>query len=159
MHLSSASLELLLESWWHSTGLSRVCPHLLSTAVLKQKMPTDQASKLVQDFRRSCPDTGPQGANWAPARRSPSFSRGSTVLKGHAHQAGDDVIETDELRRTVRPFDAHEDYGRLIILMDGDIQRALAGDANFLSDVVTAGWERTTRFCLSYIGHAFCNSL
>jgi hypothetical protein len=81
------------------------------------------------------------------------------VLQGYAQQAGDKVVEPDQFRGAVRTFEPQEDFSGVFIVMDADIEDSLAGDSDFLCDVMTTSGERSTRRGLSYIGHAFCNSL
>ena len=81
------------------------------------------------------------------------------VLQRDAHQAGHHVVKANQFRGTVRTFHARKDFGWVVVVMDGDVEGALAGDFDFLRDVMTAGRKNTTLTGLSYIGHAFCNSL
>jgi hypothetical protein len=83
---------------------------------------------------RSCPKTGPHGANLAPGRSSSTFSSGSAVLQRETHQAGNHVVEADQFRRTVRAFHSKKNFCRLLVVMDADVKRALAGDFDFMCD-------------------------
>lgn len=87
-------------------------------------------------------------------------SQAEAVLEGDAHQARHHVIKPDQLRGTVQTFHAKENFGGVFIVMDADVKSPLPGDLDLLRDVLTASGESTTLVrCVSYIGHACCNSL
>jgi hypothetical protein len=64
------------------------------------------------------------------------------MLQRYAHQAGNNVVEKDQLRGTVGSFDPNEDFSGLRIIMNTDAKGTLAGDFDFLGDVLTTGRER-----------------
>ena len=64
---------------------------------------------------------GPHGANLVPDKRSASFWSRSPVLKGHATQAGNDVVQGDRLASDVGTVDAENDFSRLWIVVDREI--------------------------------------
>ena len=68
----------------------------------------------------------------------------STILQSETHQAGDNVVETDQFRRTVRALQAKKNFTRLLIVMDADVERALSRDFDFLREVMTAVGEGKT---------------
>ncbi|HLZ32579.1 MAG TPA: hypothetical protein VKP13_01085, partial [Nitrospira sp.] len=68
--------------------------------------------------------------------------KGGAILQGKTHQTGNDIVETDQLGRTVDPFQTQEDLGRVLVIMNADIGRALTSDFDFLCDVLTTGRER-----------------
>jgi len=59
---------------------------ILTAAVLDQQVSADKIRQTRADLMRSCPETWPHGSNLAPARKSPTFSSGSTVLQGKTRQ-------------------------------------------------------------------------
>jgi len=61
-----------------------------------------------------------------------------------AGQAGDYVVERDRLSGAVGPFHPKEDLGRGGIVVDGDVERALIGNTDFLSDVIATRGEGET---------------
>jgi len=104
-----------------------------------------RSGKLEHCLRRSCPDTGPHGANWAPARKLPTFSSGGAVLQRETHQAGYHIVEPDQFRRAVWAFDAKENFFGVCVVMDAEIERALPSDLHFLRDVEATSREGPTR--------------
>ena len=86
MHLGHGAHSIWLEIW--------LCAKLTRLQYSTNRCRPIKSGKLEQCLRRSCPDTGPHGANLAPARRSPIFSSGSTMLQGNTHQVGYDVVQT-----------------------------------------------------------------
>jgi hypothetical protein len=69
----------------------------------------------------------------------------SAVLQGETHQAGDDVVEPDQLGGAVGTFQAQEDFSGMFVVMDAEIERPLAGDFDFLCNVVsTVGKDKAS---------------
>ena len=66
----------------------------------------------------------------------------STVLQRETHQAGHDVVEADQFRGTVRPVHTQEQFGRLFMVVDAEVQRVWASDFDFLRDMVASGGEQ-----------------
>jgi len=60
----------------------------------------------------------------------------SAVLQREAHQAGDDVVEADQFGGTVWTLHAEEDFRWMFVVMDAEVERALASDSDFLCDVM-----------------------
>jgi hypothetical protein len=88
------------------------------------------------------------------------FLKRSAALQRKTHQAGDDVIEADQFRGTVRAFDTKKDFCWLCIVMGANVERALAGDPDLLRDVIPAGGKSTARtLSVAYIVHATCKWL
>ena len=67
------------------------------------------------------------------------------VQQGETHQASDDVVETDQIGGAVSSFRTKEDFCRVFVVMNADIERALSGDLDLLCDVISAGGERARR--------------
>jgi hypothetical protein len=59
------------------------------------------------------------------------------VLQGEAYQAIHNVVGADELGGAVRPLQSKQNFRWLFVLMDADVERALAGNADLLRGVVT----------------------
>src|SRR5687768_10084313 len=68
---------------------------------------------------------------------------GATVLQRKTHQTGNHVAEADQFGGTVSAFDAQKGFGRMFVVMDADVERAMTSDFDFLCDVLTTGRERT----------------
>jgi hypothetical protein len=68
----------------------------------------------------------------------------SAVLQRDAHQAGHHVVQTDQFRGTVRTFHAQKDFCWVVVVMDGDVERALIGNPDLLRDVVAPVGEGKT---------------
>ena len=64
--------------------------------------------------------------------------RSPAVLHRKTPQAGDDIVITDQFRRTVRAFHSKNDLRRLVVVVDVEVERALAGDLDLLYAVVAA---------------------
>ena len=71
--------------------------------------------------------------------------KGSAILQSQTHQAGDDVVETDQFRRTVGSFETKKDFCRVFVIMDAEVERALTSDPDFLCDVIATSRKGTTR--------------
>ena len=58
-----------------------------------------KSGRLEQCLTRSCPDTGPHGANLTPARRSPTFrvvlltASGAVKMVGHAATTSRSIVK------------------------------------------------------------------
>src|SRR5262249_38613115 len=74
----------------------------------------------------------------------------SAVLQCQTHQASDYIVERDQFGRTVRAFQAEKDFSGLIVIVHPQIERASAGDVDFLGDVVATVGEGKP------LGHAAC---
>jgi hypothetical protein len=84
----------------------------------------------------------------------------SAVLQGETHQAGHHVVETDQFRRTVRTLQSKKDLGWVFVSMGADVEGALSGDLDFLSDVMMASRKGSTQtLTVVYIVHVVCKSL
>jgi hypothetical protein len=64
------------------------------------------------------------------------------MLECEAHLTGNNVVEADQFRGIASAFDAKKDLTGVLVVVDGDRERALAGDFYFLGDVLTTGTER-----------------
>ena len=81
------------------------------------------------------------------------------VLRGETQWAGSHVVEIDQLQVTVRIVRPQEDVCRVFVIVDAEVERALPYNIQFLRDVMTASRKKGADRGVSYIGHAFCNSL
>jgi hypothetical protein len=58
------------------------------------------------------------------------------------------------------PSLSSEGRSRLVVVVHADVERSLPGDLDLLHDVMMASRKNATiDWRLSYVGHAFCNSL
>lgn len=57
--------------------------------------------------------------------------RENTQLEGNTDQASHDVVKSDDFAGAVGPPEAEEDFGELLVVMDADIERALACNSDF----------------------------
>jgi hypothetical protein len=64
------------------------------------------------------------------------------MLECEAHLTGNNVVEADQFRGIASAFDAKKDFRGVFVRMNGDVERAVAGDFYFLGDVLTTGAER-----------------
>lgn len=67
------------------------------------------------------------------------------ILQGDAHEAGNGVVERDDLRGAIMTFHQKEDHRGGRIIMYGDVERALISDADLLGDVVSTRGEGEAR--------------
>ena len=101
---------------------------LVSAAILHQQMPANEIRQT-----RTLPEAivSRHRATWSEfdaCEEIADLLKRSAVLQGETHQAGNDIVETDQFRRTVRTFHAQEDFCWLFVIMDADVEGALAGD-------------------------------
>ncbi len=82
------------------------------------------------------PDDGATWGKFGACEEIADLLKRSAVLQRKTHQAGDHVVETDQFRRTVRAFHAQKDFCWVVVVMHADVERALAGNSDFLRDVV-----------------------
>jgi len=86
------------------------------------------------------PDDRATGRKLGTSEEIADLLKRSAVLQREAHQAGDDVVEADQFGGTVWTLHAEEDFRWVFIVMDAEVERALAGNFDFLCDVmVTVG--------------------
>ncbi len=81
------------------------------------------------------------------------------ILQGDTHQAGDDVVQANQLKGAIGVFEAGRDFSGVGVVMDAEIESPIGGEPDFLCDVMRASREWLATSCVSYIGHAFCNWL
>jgi hypothetical protein len=130
-----------------------------SAAVLNQKVPANQIWQTRTMLEAIVPKHGTAWGKFGAGEEFAHLLKRSAVLQRETHQAGDDVVETDQFRRTVWAFHAEKDFCRSCVVMHADVERAPIGNSDFLRDVVAASRKKATGGDLSYIGHGFCNSL
>src|SRR5580765_5154445 len=85
------------------------------------------------------PDDGVTRGKFGACKEIPDLLKWSTVLQGKTHQAGDDVVEADQFRGTVRTFHAKKDFCWLCVVMHAAVERALSGNPDLQSDAMKAG--------------------
>jgi|SRR5678816_2075653 len=68
-------------------------------------------------------------------------SQPEAILQGETHQAGNDVVETDQFGRAIASLKAQKEFGSVFVVMDAEIERALADDFDFLRDLVATVGE------------------
>jgi hypothetical protein len=59
-------------------------------------------------------------SKFSPSGELAHLLKRSAVLQGETHQAGDDIVETDQFRGTVRAFQAKEYLSWMFVVMNGD---------------------------------------
>ena len=112
-------------------------PHLLTPAVLHQQMPANEIRQTRAVLEVIMPGHRATWSELGACEEIADLLKWSAVLQGNAHQAGNYVVETDQFGGAVRAFDAQEDFCRLRVVMDAQVERALASDSDLLRDVVT----------------------
>ena len=134
-------------------------PHVLTAAVFDEEMPADEIGQTRTVLQPIVPGHRAARLEFGASEEIAELLKGSAVLEGDAQQAGDDVVQTDQLGGAVGAFQAEKDFSGVRIVMNADVESPLTRNAEFLRAVTTAGRKRTTRRGVSYIGHAVCNSL
>jgi hypothetical protein len=122
---------------------------LVSSAVLHQQMPADESRQTRAVLEAIMSEHGATRFKFDACEEITHLLKWSAVLQRETHQAGDDVVETDELRRTVRAFDSKVDFCRLFVVVDAEVEGALAGDLDLLGDVVSAAGKNKS---LAHVG-------
>jgi hypothetical protein len=137
---------LVLEDEWRSPSHSlirhRDVRQFASPAVLNQQVPTNQIRHTGTVLKAV---VSSDRAAWLKFGSSEEIAHllkpVCAVLQGDAHQAGNDVVQTDQFGGAVGAFHAQEDFGGVDIVRDADIKRALTSDSDFLGDVIPASGE------------------
>ena len=112
----------------------------VSPAILDEQMSSNEIRQTGTVFQPIMSKDGPAWGKLGPCKEISDLFEGCAVLQGNAHQTGDDVVETDDLRSAVSPFHPKEEFGWGWIVVDGKIQRASA-NADLLGDVVATRRE------------------
>ena len=99
-------------------------------------MPTNQIRQTRAVLDAIVPHDGAARGKLGAWEEFADLLKRSTVLQRETHQAGKHVVEADQFSRTVRAFHSKKNFCRLLVVMDADVKRALAGDFDFLCDVV-----------------------
>jgi hypothetical protein len=102
-------------------------------------MPADQVRQTRAVFDPIVSRHRPAGGEFGASEEIADLLKWCAVLKGEAHQAGNDVVESDDLGRAISSFDSKEEFGGAGVVVDAKIERTLPGDANLLGDVSAAG--------------------
>lgn len=116
-------------------------PQLVSAAILDQHMPTDQIRQTQTLLDAIVSRYRPTWSKLGACEEITDLPKRSVGLQGQTHQAGHHVVETDQFRGTVWPFQAKEDFGGMFIIMDAQVERALTGNSDLLCDVIPAVGE------------------
>ncbi|MEK7764377.1 MAG: hypothetical protein AAB433_22620 [Nitrospirota bacterium] len=85
---------------------------VLSLAVLHQQVPTNQIRHTRTVLQAIVPGHRAAWFKFGSSEEIADLLKRSAVLKGQAHQTGDDVIEADQFRGAVRTFESEEDFSR-----------------------------------------------
>ena len=101
---------------------------LLPAAVFHQQMSANQIRQTRTVLEAIVPDDGATRGKFGACKEIADLLKRSTVLQGETHQAGDHVVQTDQFRGAVWTFHSKKDFCRLLVIMDADVERALAGD-------------------------------
>lgn len=112
----------------------------LTPAILNEQVLPDEIGQTGAMFQPIMARDRPAWGKLGAREEIPELFKGCPVLQRDAHQAGNDVVECDGLGGAVRAFDAKEDFGRGLIIVDRDIQGASA-NPDLLDDVVTTSGE------------------
>lgn len=99
----------------------------MTAAIFHQQAPTDEV------WQTSCQTMGQMEQIWLQ-RGDRRPAQGSAVLQGETQQAGNAVVESDHFSRAIGSYDAPEEFRRLLIAMDAQVERALAGEPDLLGD-------------------------
>lgn len=113
-----------------------------SSAIHDQEVPANQTCDTRTMLEAIVPRHRAIWSKLSPSEEIADLLQcGGAVLQGETAQAGNDVVEGDEFAGAVRPLDPEEEFSRLRIVMDADVERALSGDPNLLCGMVAAGGE------------------
>ena len=116
----------------------------------------------------SVDQSDPASSNSASGDRVPRLAAGlelstsyelAEILQGDTHQAGDDVVQANQLKGAIEVFQAGRDFSGVGVVMDAEIESPIGGEPDFLCDVMRASRVWLAISCVSLIGHAFCNWL
>jgi len=113
----------------------------VSSAVFHQQMSTNEIRQTRAGLEAIAPGHRATWSKFSPSEEIADLLKRSAVLQGYAHQAGDNVVETDQFRSAVGPFEAKKDFCGVFVVMDAEVERALAGDLDLLCDVIAAVGE------------------
>ena len=114
---------------------------IITAAKLNQQMPANQIRQTRTMLEALVPGRRATWRKFGASEEITDLLKWSAVLQGEVHQAGDHVVEADQFRGTVRTFQSKKDFCWLCVVMAAEVERALAGDPNFLCDVVAAVGE------------------
>ena len=101
---------------------------IIAAAVLHQQMPANQIRQTRTMLKALVPGHGATWLKFGACKEIPDLLKWGAVLQGKAHQAGYHVVEADQFRGTVRTFHAKKDFCWLFVIMNAEVERAVAGD-------------------------------
>ncbi|MEO7861357.1 MAG: hypothetical protein ABIU05_13105 [Nitrospirales bacterium] len=110
-------------------------PKLMTAAVLHQQMPPNEIRQAGARLQVVMPGHGATWSKLGACQEIADLLKRSTVLERNAHEAGYHVVEADEFSGAVESLHAEKDFGWLCVIVDTEVERALAGNADFLRDV------------------------
>jgi hypothetical protein len=115
-----------------------------TAATLHQQMPADEIRQTRAGLQAIVSDDRAARSKFNLREEITDLLKRSPVLERDTHQAGNHIVETDQFGGAVWTFYAKKDFCRVFVVMHADIELALAGDSDLLSDVVAAGGEGQT---------------
>ena len=107
------------------------CPRLVTAAVLHQQMPTDQIRQTRAGLDVIMSRYRATWSKFGVCEEIADLLKRSAVLQSQTHQAGNDVVETDQFRGTVGSFQTKEDFCGVFVVMHADVERALTSNLTF----------------------------
>ena len=69
------------------------------------------------------------------------FERGHRTVQGNTHQAGYDVVQSDQFGGAVASFQPQKDFCWSFVVMDADVEGSLAVNADLLCGMLAAVGE------------------
>ena len=113
----------------------------VTPAILHQQMSAYEIRQTRTLLEVIVPGHWATWSKFGPSEEITDLLKWSTVLQSQAHQAGDYVVETDQFRRAVGPFEAKKYFCGVFVVMGAEVEGTLAGDSDFLCDVRAAVGE------------------
>ena len=113
----------------------------VTAAILHQQMPANQIRQTHAVLDAIMPGHRAAWSKLGACKDIADLLEQSAVLQGKTRHVGDYIVETDQFRGTVQTIHTKKNFCWLRIVMDAEVERALAGDPNFLCDVVSAVGE------------------
>ena len=114
---------------------------LIPMAVVDEQVSSDEIRETRALFEALVSDDGATGLELCASEELADLLQWSAILQGDAHQASDDIVQADQFRGTVRAFQSKKDFRRSGVIVDADVERALASDPDLLRDMISPGRE------------------
>lgn len=114
---------------------------LIPLAIRHEQMSADQIRHTRTMLETIVPGHRATWIKFGSSEEIADLFKWSAVLQGQTHQAGNDVVETDQFGGAVWTFEPEEDFCRLRIVMHAEVERSFPRNANFLCDVASTSRE------------------